>query len=94
MLSKEEQKRACEATLDDLVEKIKGVKSYDYYVMAVKGNMGRTDKTLQLVTMMNGLVDEEFGLMLISVSMDLLFAMVDQRLRHEILGGAGKNEER
>lgn len=30
---------------------------------------------------------DEFGLMMNSVAMDLLFSMIDQRLRHEILEG-------
>ena len=84
-LGSEEIKRACSATLDDFVNKVKGLPTYGIYVDSVKNGMQHTNKGLQLSAMTVSMIDDEFGLMMNSVAMDLLFSMIDQRLRYEIL---------
>ena len=84
-LGGQEIKRACSATLDDFVNKVKGMPIYRAYVDSVKDGMSNTNKGLQLSVMMYSTFDNEFSLTMTSVAMDLLFSMIDQRLRYEIL---------
>ena len=85
MLSEVEKERACRATLDDFIEKVKDMPVYPTYVRAVKSNEEHAHKILQALVMLIGTADEEFSFMMNSVATDLLFVMIDQKLRNEIL---------
>ena len=85
MLSEVEKERACRATLDDFIERVKQTPVYPTYVRAVKSNEEHALKMFQSLVMLLGTVDEELSLMMSSVAVDLLFAMIDQKLRNEIL---------
>lgn len=84
----EEMKMALEATLDDFVQKIKEGAGYIVFEQAVRKQPDKDhEKLLQLSAAMDSLTDRNFSLMMESVSHDLLFSVVAQKLKNEILEG-------
>lgn len=77
--------RAINCSVDDFVDKIKELPFYKTYVSSVKKNSVHTSKLLQAVTMSYALLDDEVGLMMKAIFLSLLFTIVDQKLRNEIL---------
>lgn len=76
------------ANIETFIQKIKELPIYGAYKRAVERMEDEeTDKFLQFAVMLYGAGDSEFGLMMNSVALDLLFAFTDQKLRAEILGG-------
>ena len=87
-LDLETMKKLSNATIEDVVGEIKGLATYGFYVAAVKDGEEDTSKILQTMTMLFATtLDSELRFMVHSVATDLLFAMIDQKLRHEILEG-------
>lgn len=73
-------------TLEDVIEKIKTLPIYQTYAERVKKeDCEETYKYLETMTMLCSLMDDGFSAMMHSVSMDLMFSMIDMRLRAEIL---------
>lgn len=73
-------------TLEDVIEKIKKLPVYQMYEKRVKEeDCEETYNFLETMTMLCALMDDEFLAMIHSVSMDLMFSMIDMRLRAEIL---------
>lgn len=83
----EEFKNATEGkSIEDFVQKVKEMPIYGVYEKAVKDKeKDDTAKFLQVSVMLFSMADKELSMMMASVSMDLLFALADQRLRNEIL---------
>ena len=79
------EKAIKEGNIETLIQKIKDMPVYDLYEKAVKDDTEHTEKLLQMTTMLFALIDKEMSAMMTSVSLDLLFAMIDQKLKHEIL---------
>lgn len=74
------------ANIETFIQKIKELPFYRAYKKAVENEIdGVTDKFLLLSTMLYAIGNEEFSIMMSSVSNDLLFALADQKLRAEIL---------
>lgn len=95
-LDLETMKKLSNATIEDVVGKIKELPVYDSYVASVKDGEEDSNMTLQAMTMLFAtMLDSELSFMVHSVATDLLFAMIDQKLRHEILEGEtnGKSDE-
>ncbi len=86
-MSMEEFKNATEGkSIEDFVQKVKEMPIYGVYEKAVKDKeKDDTEKLLQMSLMLFSMADNELSAMMMSVSTELLFAMVDQRLRNEIL---------
>lgn len=92
-LDLETMRKLSNATIEDVVGKIKGLATYGFYVAAVKDGEEDTHKTLQAMTMLFATtLDSELRFMVYSVATDLLFAMIDQKLQSEILGGEANGE--
>ena len=84
------------ATMEDIVDKIKELPVYGIYVAGVKDGTVDSNKILQAMTMLFATTsNSELDFMIYSVATDLLFAMIDQKLRHEILEGEtnGKSDK-
>lgn len=95
-LDLETMKKLSNATIEDVVGKIKGLATYGFYVAAVKDGEEDTHKILQAMTLLfAATLDSELRFMVRSVAIDLLFAMIDQKLRYEILEGEtnGKSDK-
>lgn len=95
-LDLETMRKLSNATMEDVADKIKGLTIYDFYVAAVKDGEEDTSEILQAMTMLFATaLDRELNFMIHSVATDLLFAMIDQKLRHEILEGEtnGKSDK-
>lgn len=74
------------SNVETFIQKIKSIPTYGAYKIAVeKGHDEKTDKFLAAMTMMYASCDDDFMLMMHSVSTDLLFAFADQKLRADIL---------
>lgn len=74
------------ANIETFIQKVKELPIYGAYKHAVESMEDKeTDKFLQLAVMLYGTGDSEFGLMMNSVALDLLFAFADQKLRAEII---------
>lgn len=76
-------------TLDDFIGELRKLPSYSIYEREIKSRKSNTHKLLQMSAMLHALVNEELYMMMQSVSLDLMFAMIDQRLRNEILESGG-----
>lgn len=73
-------------TLEDVIEKIKKPPFYQMYGKRVKEeDSEETYKFLETMAMLCALTDDGLLAMINSVSMDLMFSMIDMRLRAEIL---------
>ena len=70
--------------IETIIQKIKGMPTYEIYESAVKKEK-ESAKILQMFTLMHSMSDEELSVMMMSVSFDFMFAMIDQKLRNEIL---------
>lgn len=74
-------------SIEDFVQKVKEMPIYGVYERAVKNKeKDNTTQLLQILVMLVSVGDEELYMLMTNLSLDLLFAMVDQRLRNEILG--------
>lgn len=58
---------------------------FDHYKQRVKDGTEQTSIMLQALTIINLFTDEEIRIMVQKLSSDFLFAMIDQKLRMEIL---------
>lgn len=77
---------AKEGNLEIFIQKIKKLPIYRAYEHAVKKmEDDNTAKFLQMSVMLVTMGNDELSMLMTSVSLDLLFAMVDQKLRNEIL---------
>lgn len=84
---------AKEGNLETFIQKVKELPIYGVYEMAVKKKEdGNTAQFLQMSVMLMTMGNDEFSMLMTSVSLDLLFAMADQKLRNEILESEVKNE--
>ena len=72
-------------TIEDLIKEIKKISSYKVYESMVKDEKEDTCILLQMTTMLDSLSNKELSQLMTSVAMDILFAIVDQKLRAEIL---------
>ena len=84
------------ATMEDVVGKIKELPVYDHYAASVKDGEEDSNRMLQTITMLFATtLDRDLSFMVHSVATDLLFAMIDQKLRYEILEGEtnGKSDK-
>lgn len=81
----EKAKIICNSTLDDFIKAVKELPLYEVYADSVKDGMKDSAIPLQAAASLHAMCDKEFSLMLTSVSHDLLFSIVDQKLRAEIL---------
>lgn len=78
---------AQKGSFEAFIDKIKGLPVFGVYEIAVM-NGDKEDTTagiLQISTLLATMDDEEFHMLMMKLSHDLLFAMADQRLRNEIL---------
>lgn len=83
-----------EGSIETFIQKIKELPIYSAYEYAVNAKKGDdTSKLLQMSAMISAMGDAEFSMLMSSVSLDLLFVMVDQRLRNEILGEERKETD-
>ncbi len=81
-------------TLEDVIEKIKTLPVYQLYEKRVKEeDCEETYKFLETMAMLCALTDDGLLAMMNSVSMDLMFSMIDMRLRAEILEESEVEEE-
>ena len=71
--------------LDDVAKDIRNAIGFDMYRESVIKGKTDTNKQLQLLGMLHGFVDDKFHAMVSSVSLDTMFALLDQKLRAEIL---------
>lgn len=78
-------KQAMRCTMEDFLQKIKGEPMFQVYKQAVLSSETDTDKLLQATVGLLSLTDRELGMMSAHLSSDLLFSIVDQRLRNEIM---------
>lgn len=86
-------KIAKEGNLETFIQKVKEFPLYGAYEMAVKKKEdGNTAQFLQMSVMLMAMGNDELSMLMSSVSLDLLFAMADQKLRNEILESEGENE--
>ena len=82
-----------EGNFDTFIQKVKELPLYGAYEMAVKEKEGgNTARLLQMFVMLMAMGNDELSMLMSSVSLDLLFAMADQKLRNEILESEGENE--
>lgn len=82
-----------EGNLETFIQKVKELPLYGAYEMAVKKKEDRnTAQFLQMSVMLMTMGNDELSMLMTSVSLDLLFAMVDQKLRNEILESEEENE--
>lgn len=85
-------KIAKEGNLETFIKKVKELPLYGAYEMAVKEkDYGNTAKFLQMSVMLMAMGNDELSMLMSSVSLDLLFAMADQKLRNEILESEGED---
>lgn len=88
----EEFRKATEGkTIDDFVEKVKLLPLFDMYKMAVEEGKQDTARMLEMTTMLVAMGDKELSALMTHVAMELLFAVTDQKLKEEILGGNDGN---
>lgn len=71
--------------LDDVAKDLKNAIGFDMYRESVIKGETDTNKQLQLFGMLHGLVNKKFHAMVLSVSLDTMYALLDQKLRAEIL---------
>ena len=81
-----------ERNFDTFIQKIKELPVYGVYKMAVKKKEdGNTAQFLQMSVMLMSMGNDELSKLMVSSSLELLFAMADQKLRNEILESEGEN---
>lgn len=86
-------KIAKEGSFDTFIQKVKELPLYGAYEMAVKKKeYSNTAQFLQMSVMLMSMGNEELSMLMTRVSLDLLFAMADQKMRNEILESEGENE--
>lgn len=79
-------------SIEDFVQKIKELPIYSIYEKAVRDKeKADTAKLLQMSVILIGMADKELSMLITSLSIKLLFAMVDARLRNEILNESEDN---
>lgn len=79
-------KIAKEGSFDTFIQKVKELPLYGVYEMVVKKKEdSNTAQVLQMSVMLMSMGNDELSMLMTSVSLDLLFAMADQKLRNEIL---------
>lgn len=84
---------AKEGNFETFIEKIKELPIYSVYEHAVKKKEDdNTAKFLQMSIMLMTMGNDELSMLMTSVSLDLLFAMADQKLRNEILSESEVNQ--
>lgn len=84
---------AKEGNFETFIEKIKELPLYSVYEQAVKEKEDdNTAKFLQMSVMLMTMGNDELSMLMTSVSLDLLFAMADQKLRNEILSESEGNQ--
>lgn len=89
----ETMEKMANCTLEDFIGELKNLPSYSLYEKEIKSGKPNTHRLLQMSAMLHALVNEELHMMMTTVSLDLMFAMIDQRLRNEIIeSGGGVNE--
>ena len=82
-------------TLDDLVKKIKKLPLYEIYKHKVEENATETADLLESLTLLSSLSDQRLSALVTCVSMKLLFSVIDQKLKNEILNESeGNNDEK
>ena len=82
-------------TLDDLVKKIKKLPLYEIYKHSVEKNVNETAGLLESLTLLSSLSDQRLSALITHVSMKLLFSVIDQKLKYEILNESeGNNDEK
>lgn len=73
-------------TIEDFIQKVKKMPFYGTYEHAVRDKSEEdTANLLGILLMLFAVRDEELSALMTHVSMDILFALVNQRLRNEIL---------
>ena len=88
-------KIAKEGSFDTFIQKVKELPLYGAYEIAVKKKEdSNTAQFLQMTVMLMSMGNEELSMLMTSVSLDLLFAMADQKMRNEILESEGENESK
>ncbi len=81
-----------EGNFGTFIQKVKELPLYGAYEMAVKKKEdSNTAQFLQMSVMLMSMGNDELSMLMTSASLDLLFAMADQKLRNEILESEGKN---
>lgn len=78
-------------TLDDLVKKIKELPLYEIYKHGVEENATETADLLEGLTLLFALSNQRLSALITYVSTNLLFSIIDQRLKHEILNEREEN---
>lgn len=80
-------------TIDDLIAEIKQMPMFAMYQQTVKSLGAKyTYQFLEAAVMLAATNDKKLSLKITRVAMDLLFAMIDQKLQSEILGGEANGE--
>lgn len=86
-LSMEEFNNAVQGKgIDDVISEIKKLPTFALYKTDVKTGGENTAKTLEASTLLMTLGNDTLRALITAVSMQLLFALADQKLRAEILG--------
>lgn len=79
-------------TLDDLVQNIKELPLYEIYKHGVEENVtAETAELLEGTTLLFALNSERLSALITHISMKLLFSVIDQRLKYEILNEREEN---
>lgn len=82
-------------TLDDLVQKIKELPLYGIYKRYVEVNSAKNSNLLQGLVLLYALSDKTLSALIMEISNNLLFSIIDQRLKYEILNESeGNNDEK
>ena len=77
---------------ETFIQKVKELPLYGAYEMAVKKKEdGNTAQFLQMSVMLMSMGNDELSMLMTSVSLELLFAMADLKLRNEILESEEEN---
>lgn len=71
-------------TIDDLVEKIKSFPAYFLYEEQLEDDSDESKDFLKVMTMIFAMKDKDLQYALIKVSHDLLFGIIDQKLKTEL----------
>lgn len=85
MIINENDKKAINMSIEEFAEKVKETLGFETYKRAVLKGEEKTAVILQMTSMLHGMMDKEFDLAMMSVAHNLLFGMLDQRFRNEIL---------
>lgn len=84
-----------QGNFETFIKEVKELSAFGVYEIAVRS--GETEKAtaniLQISTLLATMDDDEFHVLMMRLSHDLLFAVADQRLRGEILGDKERPNE-